>query len=212
MVGEVDIEYVLTTARNIESNFTDEVNAGLIDVISPLKYYYPTEEIPATLGDSVKRTLWRAKHVLDCVYVMAYGHTKGSYYLIMEDDIIAKKGYLTEIKQVIGFTSRYNKNWLIIEFCQQLNGMGKLLRSSDVDHFIKYLQLFYYNMPLDFLIESYLQDKVCGITKRKKTCDAIVNGIRAKSTYSLFSHIGLYSSLKGKIQKVEIQLVTKERT
>ncbi|CAH0402112.1 unnamed protein product [Chilo suppressalis] len=203
MVGEIELEYVLSTARNIESKFTKEVRTGLIEVISPSQSYYPIEDITATLGDSLKRTLWRAKHILDCVYVMAYGHTRGSFYLIMEDDVVAKNGYMTKMKQVIEYTSRYKPRWLILDFCQKLNGFGKLLRSSDVGHFMKYLQLFYYNMPLDFLIESYLQDKACGISKKSKGCQDAVNQIRVKSPIYLFSHIGLFSTLKGKIQRVE---------
>lgn len=75
--------------------FPNEVKSGLIQVISPSEYYYPNlDSLPSTLGDSPKRVKWRSKEVLDVLYLMAYGHTKGGYYLMMEDDVSCSKYYM----------------------------------------------------------------------------------------------------------------------
>ncbi|KAJ8738042.1 hypothetical protein PYW08_000637 [Mythimna loreyi] len=203
MIGETDLEYVLKTARQIEVMFPKHVENGLIEVLSPSPAYYPNfDTIPVTLGDSHKRVKWRTKQNLDNIYLMAYAQSKGTYYLMLEDDVIAKKKYVQEIKQFTATVTVSNPNWFFIEFCH-VGGIGKLFRSADLIHFITYVQLFYNNMPIDWLLESYLADKTCTIEKSSKKCAAAKEAIRPKYKSSLFQHIGLYSSLKGKIQKIK---------
>lgn len=71
---------------------------------------------------------------------------------------------LQEIKQFVNAMSVSTPNWFILEFCH-VGGIGKLFRSSDLINFIVYVQLFYQNMPIDWLMESYLADRVCTIDK-----------------------------------------------
>ncbi|XP_013179073.1 PREDICTED: alpha-1,3-mannosyl-glycoprotein 4-beta-N-acetylglucosaminyltransferase A-like isoform X2 [Papilio xuthus] len=202
-VGETDLEYVVNTARQIEITFPKQVENGLIEVLSPSTSYYPDfDTLEKTLGDSMKRVKWRTKQNLDAIYLMSYAQTKGTFYLMLEDDVIAKKFYMQEIKQFTASTTVSTPNWFFIEYCQ-VGGIGKLFRSSDLIHFVTYVQLFYNNMPIDWLLESYLADRVCSIDKTAKACSKSKSTIRPKYKTSLFQHIGLYSSLKGKIQKVK---------
>ena len=68
---------------------------GLIEVLSPSAAYYPNfETLPVTLGDSHKRVKWRTKQNLDNIYLMAYAQSKGTFYLMLEDDVIAKNNYI----------------------------------------------------------------------------------------------------------------------
>ncbi|XP_026745239.1 alpha-1,3-mannosyl-glycoprotein 4-beta-N-acetylglucosaminyltransferase A [Trichoplusia ni] len=203
MIGETDLEYILHTARQIENMFPKQVEMGLIEVLSPPPAYYPDfDALPLTLGDSMKRVKWRTKQNLDTIYLMAYAQSKGTFYLMLEDDVIAKNNYIQEIKQFTSATSVANPRWFFIEYCH-VGGIGKFFRSSDLIHFITYVQLFYNNMPIDWLLESYLADRVCTIEKTSKMCAEAKEKIRPKFKSSLFQHIGLYSSLKGKIQKVK---------
>ncbi|PZC77699.1 hypothetical protein B5X24_HaOG203066 [Helicoverpa armigera] len=203
MVGEPDLEYVVNTARTIEIAFPKQVENGLIEVIAPSGAYYPNfETLPVTLGDSHKRVKWRTKQNLDTIYLMAYAQSKGTFYLMLEDDVIAKKNYIQEIKRYTASTTVANPQWLFIEYCH-VGGIGKLIRSADLLHFITYVQLFYNNMPIDWLLESYLADRACTIEKTAKKCQQAKESIRPKYKSSLFQHIGLYSSLKGKIHKVK---------
>ncbi|CAG4961936.1 unnamed protein product [Parnassius apollo] len=202
-IGETDLEYVLSTARQIEITFPQHVGSGLIEVLAPSAAYYPDFNIlPKTLGDSLKRVKWRTKQNLDAIYLMSYAQTKGTFYLMLEDDVIARKNYMQDIKQFTAATSVSTPDWFFLEFCH-VGGIGKLFRSSDLIHFSTYVQLFYKNMPIDWLLESYLADRVCTIDKSSKVCGKHKNEIRPKYKTSLFQHIGLYSSLKGKIQKVK---------
>ncbi|XP_063837643.1 alpha-1,3-mannosyl-glycoprotein 4-beta-N-acetylglucosaminyltransferase A-like isoform X1 [Ostrinia nubilalis] len=204
MIAETDLKFVLDTAWAIEKQFPSEVQCGMIQIIAPSSSYYPDmKSIPPTLGDSKQRTRWRAKQVLDRVFIMAYGLNKGSFYLMMEDDVVARKTYVKGVKSYISFCTKNHPDWLVIEFSHYFGSLGKLFRSTDVGHFIIYLQLFYYNMPLDFLLENYLEDKACGRLKNTESCFISVNKIRLKYPVSLFLHVGLYSSLPGKIMKVE---------
>lgn len=72
--------------------------------------------------------------------------------------------WLQEIKQFTAATTVTNPNWFFIEYCQ-VGGIGKLFKSSELIHFVTYVQLFYNNMPIDWLLESYLVDRVCSIEK-----------------------------------------------
>ncbi|RVE53117.1 hypothetical protein evm_002214 [Chilo suppressalis] len=203
MIGETDLEYVISTARQIESQFPKLVEIGLIEVISPSPSYYPDfETLPVTLGDSLKRVKWRTKQNLDTIYLMAYAQSKGVYYLMLEDDVIAKKNYMQEMKEFAASTTLSSPDWFFIEFCQ-IGGIGKFFKSTNLVHFITYVQLFYNNMPIDWLLESYLADKVCTIEKNSKSCVGNKLTVRPRYKTSLFQHIGLYSSLKGKIQKIK---------
>ncbi|XP_022129570.2 alpha-1,3-mannosyl-glycoprotein 4-beta-N-acetylglucosaminyltransferase A [Pieris rapae] len=202
-VGETDINFVLKTAKDIQEKFPEHVKSGLIELLSPTAAYYPDfDTIPLTLGDSAKRVKWRTKQNLDTLYLMAYGQSRGTYYLMLEDDVIAKKSFMKEIKHYTAVTSVSVPNWFYIEYCN-IGGIGKLFKSADLVHFITYVQLFYYNMPIDWLLESYLADRVCTIDKTSATCGKNKLLIRPRYKESLFQHIGFFSSLKGKIQKVK---------
>ncbi|CAH1647351.1 unnamed protein product [Spodoptera littoralis] len=201
MVGETELDYVLQIARQIETMFPTQVGNGLIEVISPRDSYYPDfDKLPDTLGDSHKRVKWRSKQNLDTIFLMAYAQSKGTFYLMVEDDIIAKKNYIQIIKKFIATTTVSNPNWIFIEFCH-IGNIGKLFRSAELMKFINYAQIFYNNLPIDWLLESYLADRVCNLEKTAKKCAAAKDKIRPKFKPSLFQHIGIYSSLKGKIHK-----------
>ncbi|XP_048005699.1 alpha-1,3-mannosyl-glycoprotein 4-beta-N-acetylglucosaminyltransferase A-like [Leguminivora glycinivorella] len=203
MVGEPDLEFVINTAKQIETLFPKEVESGLIEVISPPPSYYPNfDSFEPTLGDSSKRMRWRTKQNLDTIFLMAYAQSRGTFYLMLEDDVIAKQHYMRDIKYFTAQITIQTPQWFFIEYCA-FGGIGKLFRSADLSHFITYVQLFYSNMPIDWLLESYLADKVCSIYKSSKECAKSKLDIRPKYKSSLFQHIGLYSSLKGKIQKVQ---------
>lgn len=163
MIAERDLKYVVRLAKNIEKKFTREVVSGLIEVISPPATYYPDfSKLTSTLNDSLERTVWRSKQNLDCVFLMSYAKNKGTYYLMLEDDVISKTNYMRDIKKVIHRMSIMQPNWVIIEVCP-IGAIGKLFRFSQIIHFITYILQFYSNMPLDWLIESYLRDRACNI-------------------------------------------------
>ncbi|XP_028034388.1 alpha-1,3-mannosyl-glycoprotein 4-beta-N-acetylglucosaminyltransferase A-like isoform X3 [Bombyx mandarina] len=203
LVGEPDVTYILKLARQIEIMFPREISDGVIEILAPSPAYYPElEDLCPTLGDSPKRAMWRTKQNLDNIYLMAYAIGKGVYYLMLEDDVTTKKDFLPEMKGYIETTTEKTPHWIFIEFCQ-VGAIGKVFRTRDLLPFVTYSQIFYSNMPIDWLLESYLADRVCSIDKKSKSCAESKLRVRPRYKVSLFQHIGVYSSLQGKIQKVQ---------
>uniref|UniRef100_A0A336MSN7 CSON000695 protein n=1 Tax=Culicoides sonorensis TaxID=179676 RepID=A0A336MSN7_CULSO len=98
-IAETDFEYVQLVAKEIEIRFSHYVACGLIEILSPSPSYYPSwKNLKKTLNDPVERVKWRSKQNLDFAYMMAYSQSKGTFYVQLEDDILAKTGFITIIK------------------------------------------------------------------------------------------------------------------
>ncbi|KAJ2954148.1 hypothetical protein O0L34_g2375 [Tuta absoluta] len=202
-VGETDLEYVVKVAKQVSDKFPKHVASGMIEIISPSPGFYPdlSKDKP-NLGDASRRYRWRTKQNLDALFLMAYAQTKGTYYLMLEDDIISKANFMDKIRKYTAEASVKSPDWVFIEYCLT-GGIGKLFKSSILMHFLIYLQLFYRNMPIDWLYEKYLDNRECGLVLPPKECAKAKLLIRPRYSSSLFTHIGLYSSLKGKIHNIK---------
>jgi len=107
--------------------FPIECEAGVIDVISPSSSYYPDlSRLRDTLGDDHQRVVWRSKQNLDFAFLMSYAQTKGTFYVQLEDDILAKKNFITTMKSFALQKIGTKENWFILDFCQ-LGFIGTLL-------------------------------------------------------------------------------------
>ncbi|XP_055379355.1 alpha-1,3-mannosyl-glycoprotein 4-beta-N-acetylglucosaminyltransferase B isoform X2 [Condylostylus longicornis] len=203
-IGETDMDYVSLTAKQIEVRFAPFVEQGLIEVISPSPSYYPNfDKLRITLNDPLERVKWRSKQNLDFSFLMAYAQPKGTFYVQLEDDILAKKGFISIMKKfAIEKTSNKKTPWMVLDFCQ-LGFIGKMFKSAELHWLITFFQMFYNDKPVDWLLESLIDTKVCNVEKDHKHCK------QEKAKYwlhikpSLFQHIGTTSSLKGKVQKLK---------
>ncbi|KOB72185.1 Alpha-1,3-mannosyl-glycoprotein 4-beta-N-acetylglucosaminyltransferase A, partial [Operophtera brumata] len=168
-IGEAtDLEYVARTTYTINSMF-EPYFGQLIEVISPTKYWYPDfANMEPTLGDSHKRTQWRTKQNLDAIFLMSYAQSKGTYYLMLEDDNIMKFAASETISK---------PNWVFIDF-SAIGGIGKFIRVDNLRVFSAYVQILHKYMPIDWLIELYLASRVCGIGNNTKnhTIERAYNG------------------------------------
>lgn len=109
------------------SRFPDECEVGLIEVISPSIYYYPDlSKLRDTLGDDHQRVVWRSKQNLDFAFLMSYARTKGTFYVQLEDDILAKKNFITTMKSYALRKISLKEEWFILDFCQ-LGFIGVLI-------------------------------------------------------------------------------------
>lgn len=118
-VGETDIEYVQLVAKQIETRFGSYVEAGLIDVLSPPASYYPNlDNLKITLDDSMERVRWRSKQNLDFAFLMTYAQPKGTFYVQLEDDILAKRGFVTIMKNFALEKTMRKQEWFVLDFCQ----------------------------------------------------------------------------------------------
>lgn len=118
-VGETDIEYVQLVAKQIEVRFAAYVEAGLIEVLSPPVSYYPNmEKLKITLNDPPERVKWRSKQNLDFAFLMAYAQPKATFYVQLEDDILAKRGFVTIMKNFALEKTMRKDPWFVLDFCQ----------------------------------------------------------------------------------------------
>ncbi|XP_064227472.1 alpha-1,3-mannosyl-glycoprotein 4-beta-N-acetylglucosaminyltransferase A isoform X1 [Aotus nancymaae] len=199
-IGETDIDYVHGVVANLEKEFSKEISSGLVEVISPPESYYPDlTNLKETFGDSKERVRWRTKQNLDYCFLMMYAQEKGIYYIQLEDDIIVKQNYFNTIKNFALQLS--SEEWMILEF-SQLGFIGKMFQAPDLTLIVEFIFMFYKEKPIDWLLDHILWVKVCNPEKDAKHCDRQKANLRIRFRPSLFQHVGLHSSLSGKIQKL----------
>nr|XP_008530517.1 PREDICTED: alpha-1,3-mannosyl-glycoprotein 4-beta-N-acetylglucosaminyltransferase A isoform X2 [Equus przewalskii] len=195
-----DTDYVHSVVANLEKEFSKEISSGLVEVISPPESYYPDlTNLKETFGDSKERVRWRTKQNLDYCFLMMYAQEKGVYYLQLEDDIIVKQNYFNTIKNFALQLS--SEEWMILEF-SQLGFIGKMFQAPDLTLIVEFIFMFYKEKPIDWLLDHILWVKVCNPEKDAKHCDRQKANLRIRFRPSLFQHVGLHSSLTGKIQKL----------
>ncbi|XP_020034793.2 alpha-1,3-mannosyl-glycoprotein 4-beta-N-acetylglucosaminyltransferase A isoform X3 [Castor canadensis] len=199
-IGETDIDYVHGVIANLEKEFSKEISSGLVEVVSPPESYYPDlTNLKETFGDSKERVRWRTKQNLDYCFLMMYAQEKGTYYIQLEDDIIVKQNYFNTIKNFALQLS--SEEWMILEF-SQLGFIGKMFQAPDLTLIVEFIFMFYKEKPIDWLLDHILWVKVCNPEKDAKHCDRQKANLRIRFRPSLFQHVGLHSSLSGKIQKL----------
>uniref|UniRef100_A0AAR2K8P6 MGAT4 conserved region domain-containing protein n=1 Tax=Pygocentrus nattereri TaxID=42514 RepID=A0AAR2K8P6_PYGNA len=200
-VAETDGAFVSSVTESIQKSFPDDVKSGLIEVISPSTHYYPDfTNLKETFGDSKERVRWRTKQNLDYSFLMLYAQHKGTYYIQLEDDIVAKSGYSDTIK---GYVQQVvTEQWLYLEF-SQLGFIGKLFRASDLPRIVEFVLMFHKDKPIDWLLDHILWVKVCNPEKDAKHCSNEKAKLKRTFKPSQFQHVGLHSSLPGKIQNLK---------
>ncbi|XP_059618456.1 alpha-1,3-mannosyl-glycoprotein 4-beta-N-acetylglucosaminyltransferase A isoform X3 [Phlebotomus argentipes] len=202
-IGETDIDYVQLVAKQIEVRFGSHVESGLIEVFSPPAAYYPNlDTLRQTLNDPPERVKWRSKQNLDFGFLMTYAQLKGTFYVQLEDDILAKRGFITTMKNFALEKSVRKDPWFVLDFCQ-LGFIGKLFKSAELPWVITFIQMFYNDKPVDWLLEHLIYTKICNWEKDMKHCKQEKAKLWIHYKPSLFQHIGTTSSLKGKVQKLK---------
>ncbi|XP_053994346.1 alpha-1,3-mannosyl-glycoprotein 4-beta-N-acetylglucosaminyltransferase B [Hylaeus anthracinus] len=203
LVAETDLDYVAYVAKQIEVQFPTEFETGVIDVISPSASYYPDlSKLRDTLGDDHQRVVWRSKQNLDFAFLMSYAQTKGTFYVQLEDDILAKKNFITTMKSFALQKIVTKENWFVLDFCQ-LGFIGKLFKCAELPWLIQFFLMFHNDKPVDWLLDHLVSTKVCSLDKDSKHCKMAKAELWVHYKPSLFQHIGTHSSLKGKVQKLK---------
>ena len=99
--------------------FSEQVESGLIEVISPPASYYPDmDNLKESLGDPPERVRWRTKQNLDFAFLMMYSQPKATFYVQLEDDILAKKNFISTMKNYALQKISEKSPWFVLEFCQ----------------------------------------------------------------------------------------------
>ncbi|XP_039258664.1 alpha-1,3-mannosyl-glycoprotein 4-beta-N-acetylglucosaminyltransferase A-like [Styela clava] len=202
-IGEEEPEDVKLIESGLQGDFASEISSGLIKVISPPENFYPdwNEELRQSFGDSFQRVKWRSKQNLDQIFLMTYTYyLNPKYYIMLEDDVLASNDYLSKINA--DAEARADENYVMISYCQ-LGAIGKLLRREILPSMSTYFRLFWADKPLDWLMLDYMKSRVCNDSKGDKDCAEKLKEIEIVYKPSLFQHVGLTSSLEGKIQKLK---------
>ncbi|XP_055893506.1 alpha-1,3-mannosyl-glycoprotein 4-beta-N-acetylglucosaminyltransferase B-like [Biomphalaria glabrata] len=195
-----DTKYPAEVIATIQEKFQSSLDSGLLEVIVPPAGFYPDlNNLKETFGDPKERVKWRTKQNLDYAFLMLYARPKAVYYVQMEDDVVAKPGYLTIMKT---FAIQQKEEWIMLEF-SVLGFIGKMFKSSDVPMIVEFFLMFHADKPIDWLMDHFLWVKVCNPEKDAKHCQRMIQSVRRRFKPSLFQHIGVESSLRGKVQKLK---------
>ncbi|CAM2700980.1 unnamed protein product [Rotaria socialis] len=196
-----DIEYVRTTAHQVEKLYDKYIESGLIEIMSPPLDYYPNfDKLTLSLNDDKERVKWRTKQNYDFTYLMMYSSSRGKYYIQLEDDVITKPDYIHIIENFIN--RQKTQNWFMLEY-SSLGFIGKMFHTNDLDALVNFFLMFSADKPIDWLLEYYQDTKYCQFGADIQACTRTKGLHRFRYRPSLFQHIGIYSSLKGKIQKLK---------
>ncbi|KAL4230383.1 hypothetical protein ACF0H5_010765 [Mactra antiquata] len=196
-----DKPYAEEVGQRINSEFPEAVHNGLLEVISPPAEFYPDiDHLKLTFGDNQERVRWRTKQNLDFTFLMLYARSRGFYYLQLEDDVVAKPGYISIMKTYAD--QQKSDDWVLLEF-SALGFIGKMFKSSQIPVIVEFFLMFHKDKPIDWLLDHYLNVKVCSPEKDKKHCARMISEVRKRFKPSLFQHVGTHSSLKGKTQKLK---------
>ncbi|XP_054642346.1 alpha-1,3-mannosyl-glycoprotein 4-beta-N-acetylglucosaminyltransferase A isoform X3 [Dunckerocampus dactyliophorus] len=117
----------------------------------------------------------------------------------LEDDIVAKPNYFATMKNFA--LQLASEDWMVLEF-SQLGFIGKMFQAPDLNFIVEFIFMFYKEKPIDWLLDHILWVKVCNPEKDAKHCERQKSSLRVRFRPSLFQHVGLHSSLAGKIQKL----------
>uniref|UniRef100_A0A8C0W1X7 MGAT4 conserved region domain-containing protein n=1 Tax=Castor canadensis TaxID=51338 RepID=A0A8C0W1X7_CASCN len=196
-IAESNEEYLNSVVDMIKKKFKRQLKFGSLEIISIPSSFYPDILLAnQTIGNSE----WQMKQVLDFCILMLYAQPKAIYYLQLEDDIIAKKMYFTEMAYFVNNIAP--ENWFFVEF-SELGFIGKLFRSEDIPDFVRFFLMFYKDKPIDLLLEDIFLVKMCGKGENLRNCVQRNHETRVQYKPSLFQHVGIHSSLFGKEQHLK---------
>ncbi|XP_060077650.1 alpha-1,3-mannosyl-glycoprotein 4-beta-N-acetylglucosaminyltransferase B-like [Ylistrum balloti] len=196
-----NMEYVEEVGKLIQNEFGQHVDSGLLEIISPSPEFYPNlNNLPQTYGDTKDRVKWRTKQNLDFSFLMLYARSRGVYYVQLEDDVIAKPGYFSIMKKFA--EQQHTEEWMLLEF-SALGFIGKMFKSVDLPLVVEFFLMFHRDKPIDWLLDYLLSVKVCNPEKDSRHCTRMKATVRRRYKPSLFQHVGMKSSLKGKVQKLK---------
>nr|XP_022304417.1 alpha-1,3-mannosyl-glycoprotein 4-beta-N-acetylglucosaminyltransferase C-like isoform X3 [Crassostrea virginica] len=173
-------------SKRMNETFSELISAGTLVVIRSWETFYPPlKKLKNTYNHSYAQRKWRSKQNVDYAFLFLYSKLLSDYYIQMEDDIYTLPGYFQAIKDYI---STFQSEWTCIEF-SELGFIGKLYHSYDLEKLAKMVLLFYEEQPCDF---TYLYFNIQMLQFRR---------IIRRPT--IFQHVGLKSSLPGKIQPLK---------
>jgi len=203
MIAEIeDDSFVQRTLANLQAAFRFELQFGLLEVVVPPAAFYPDLASVArdrVFNDSRARVQWRTKQNFDFSFLMAHCARRATFYLQLEDDLVAKPGYFSAMRK---YAQAQRSQWMMIEF-SRLGFIGKLFRCSDLPLFVNFFLMFASDKPIDWLYDIVFNTIICNPGKSVAHCIDSKKQLVITHPSSLFQHMGTHSSLKGKVQTIK---------
>eukprot|EP01065_Artemidia_motanka_P027254 TRINITY_DN32478_c0_g1_i1.p1 TRINITY_DN32478_c0_g1~~TRINITY_DN32478_c0_g1_i1.p1 ORF type:complete len:429 (+),score=80.75 TRINITY_DN32478_c0_g1_i1:194-1480(+) len=191
----------------VRSEFAEDMESGLLTIVNneDPEGGHPELADPAKLtlrwGDSPERVRWRAKQVLDVARLMdvCSRSSEYDYFLMLEDDVHAADAFPTAIRRWVDASLSWRTDWTVASFYNPwavrdreeiavfkfFGVIGQLFRMTDLPWVVEFLKKNFDESPLDWLFVDLL-------TKHGAKMVA--------HSPSKFQHMGVVSSLNGKIQ------------
>lgn len=155
------------------------------------------------VGPCTRQERWKRQQVLDCVALLECCQELGQYYLHLEDDVVAARGFRGAIEARVKQHQSARRNWTILSFynsfpitdgtcyseyrlSRRYFGMiGQLLRTEDLPSLSAYLCNHYADAPVDSLLGRWA---------------LAAGGAVIGHSPALFQHVGIISSFENEIQ------------
>ncbi|XP_078575477.1 alpha-1,6-mannosyl-glycoprotein 4-beta-N-acetylglucosaminyltransferase-like [Branchiostoma floridae x Branchiostoma japonicum] len=184
-LADFDTRYNRKFSSEISRKYSQHLDSGLMRVIQAPRTFYPTlEGLKVKFNDSKERVRWRSKQCVDFAFLFQYCQNLSQYYMQLEDDVVSAENFFLGIQRYLS-KMKYEQ-WTMLEF-SELGFIGKLFRSSDLQLLADFFLLLYQELPADLLLHAFVR-----ITQPYEW--------RFLHRPSLFQHVGVHSSLDGKIQ------------
>ncbi|CAL4159886.1 unnamed protein product, partial [Meganyctiphanes norvegica] len=196
MLADADPNVRAQRASELGQRYQHAIQSGFLRVLQPPQVLYPSldfSSIRRTYNDPISRVQWRTKQVLDFAFLFWYTWTRqpSQYYLILEDDVLSARHFVTAIKD---FVSMHNgHHWVSLQLAGFL-GIGQLVRCYDLDRLVSFLLLFYREHPVDMLVNHWVS--LMAPEKPPKN-------MPTRRVPGLFQHIGVHSTLANKTQALK---------
>ena len=145
-----------------------------------------------------QRVVWISKVICNEALKTYVGNKRNNNFAIFEcyENFKSTPNFVSKMKS---FADSHNsKNWLVIDFCK-LGFIGKMFKTSDLSMFIQFFITFFKDKPVDWLLSDVISTKVCTPKMDSKACQVAKDKKWIQYPVSLFKHIGIHSSLKGKM-------------
>nr|XP_034309576.1 alpha-1,3-mannosyl-glycoprotein 4-beta-N-acetylglucosaminyltransferase C isoform X1 [Crassostrea gigas] len=173
-------------SRRLNDSYQHLISSETLVMIRSWKSFYPSlVNLNHTYNDNYNKRKWRSKQNVDYAFIFLYCQYLSTYYMQMEDDIYTIPNYFDVVKDYI---SEMRFQWTCLEF-SELGFIGKLYHSYDLEKLAKMVLLFYEEQPCDF---TYLHFN-----------SQMLQFQRYIHRPTIFQHVGLKSSLPGKIQPLK---------
>ena len=185
-LADFDGDWRKNISLRLYTAYSDLIENGTLQIIEAYEEFYPPlNNLTHTYNDPELKRKWRSKQNADYAFLFLYSQHLATYYIQMEDDIYTIPGYLKVIKD---YMAEFKDPWTCLEF-SELGFIGKLYHSADLEKLAKMVLLFYEEQPCDF---TFLYFNI-----------QMLQFYRHIHRPSIFQHVGIHSSLPGKIQPLK---------